>query len=476
MCRPTGHRFRARGGSGRAGRPRRRGSPRRALAVAAAQPQVEGLVPGGHRDAQGVRPLAAAHVRRTHDLRVRRPPRVPVGHRTAHRAPDHVHVRQLGQDSLGVGPRGGRHGDVQREPVALADPQPAAQRDALTVVAVPLQAYVEPVQQMPVVDPDPARAHPRHHRAVAVAGHAHMGAAELAGPEVAAGLRGVGLHRVGQLAGVVEVLPVGPGAVGPSVVDRTVVVGVRGDREQPALGQHRVPQPADGRRRPVETAVRHIRVRRIARPGLRRRLVLVLAADRRRTAPAGEGRALGAGCALHADHDLGGRVPPGAHLVRGVDAQAQRVVGEDEDVVDVARTALLGQPLDGLHGVGLVAGGVRVGGAALVVAQQLAVVGEFELREQIDLVAAGRGEHRAVLGGRDVPLQALEDQLAGVLGARLEDLGVLQLRAVGGVSEVGVLVEHHPVEAVLRGGLACWENVYLASWLYTECTWWSPTR
>lgn len=76
--------------------------------------------------------------------------------------------------------------------------------------------------------------------------------------------------------------------------------------------------------------------------------------------------------------------------MRGVDAEAQRVVGEDEDIVDVSAAALLVEPLERLDGVGLVARGVGVVGSTGGVAGEFAVVGLLEAGEQLDLVAAGR--------------------------------------------------------------------------------------
>src|SRR4051794_6838490 len=62
----------------------------KALAVAAAQREVEVFIPGGAGDAQRVRSRPVADVLRLYALRVGRPPRVAVVHRTAHRAPDQV--------------------------------------------------------------------------------------------------------------------------------------------------------------------------------------------------------------------------------------------------------------------------------------------------------------------------------------------------------------------------------------------------
>ncbi len=124
------------------------------------------------------------------------------------------------------------------------------------------------------------------------------------------------------------------------------------------------------------------------------------------------------------------------------------MVGEDEDIVDVAAAALLVEPLESLDGVGLVARGIGMVRRACSVAEEFAVVRLLEARQQFDLVAAGRREDGAVLGAGDVPLQALEDQHAFVVGAGLEYLLVLQLGAVEGVPEVAVFREDHPVQAV----------------------------
>lgn len=161
---------------------------------------------------------------------------------------------------------------------------------------------------------------------------------------------------------------------------------------------------------------------------------------------------LGARGALHADHDLGGGVAPAAHLVRGVDAEAHGVVGEDEYVVDVPGAALFGQPLEGLDRVRLVARGVGVRRGTGRVAEQLAVEGLLEAGEEVDLVPSGRREDGAVLGPGDVPLQPLEDQHALVVGAGLEDLPVLLRGTELGVADVAVLGEDHPVETELLPG------------------------
>lgn len=122
------------------------------------------------------------------------------------------------------------------------------------------------------------------------------------------------------------------------------------------------------------------------------------------------------------------------------------MVGEDQHVVDERRGPLLAEPLQRRHGARLVLG--EVGGPAV----ELAVPAALELAQQLDLVAARSHQDRAVLGGRDVPLQALEDELPRVAGAGRHDLGVLGGGALGGVAVVAVLGERHPVEAV-RGAL-----------------------
>ncbi|GAA3293933.1 hypothetical protein GCM10020295_17140 [Streptomyces cinereospinus] len=92
--------------------------------------------------------------------------------------------------------------------------------------------------------------------------------------------------------------------------------------------------------------------------------------------------------------------------------------------------------------------GGRVGGAL-----DAAVVVGLELLEDGDLVLAGVHEDRAVLGGRDVPLQALEDEGVLVGGAGLLDVGVDLLHADLGVRGAAVVGDDQPVHAVL-GALA----------------------
>lgn len=71
-----------------------------------------------------------------------------------------------------------------------------------------------------------------------------------------------------------------------------------------------------------------------------------------------------------------------------------------------------------------------------------------------------------MLGAGDVPLQALEDQHALVVGAGLEDLAVLGLGAAGqGVADVAVLGETIQSRPYRDAAPASWEKVYFASWL-----------
>ncbi|MGY3684299.1 hypothetical protein ACVWXU_007922 [Streptomyces sp. TE33382] len=372
------------------------------------------------------------------------PPRVAVGGRAGDGAADDVDMGELREQAVRVAAGCRGHGDVQRELLAAPGAQPAAEGDAAAVFAA--QPDIDGVQEVTVVDPDPAGPEPRHHVAVAVPGDTHMRTAELAGPEVAAGLRLGGVVRVREAAGAVERHAGRPGAVDPGVLGDAVDIGVGGDGEELALGQHRVPESADRRRRPVEAAVGDVGLARIARPGVGGRLVGVLAADVGRRVPAGDRSGLRTGCAFHPDHDLGRRVAPGAQFVRGVDAEPHRVVGQDQYVVDIAGTALLGEPLEGLDRVRLVAEGVGVRGPAGGVAEQLSVVRRLEAGEQVDLVPSGRGEDGAVFGTGDVPLQTLEDQHALVPRPGLEDLVVFLMRAELGVTDVAVLGEDHPVE------------------------------
>jgi hypothetical protein len=157
-----------------------------------------------------------------------------------------------------------------------------------------------------------------------------------------------------------------------------------------------------------------------------------------------------AGGALEADGDPApgpGGVAPGADLVRGVHAAPRRVVGEHQGVLDLAPPDLVGEEVQAGDGEGLV-GGRGVGGAL-----DAAVVVGLELLEDGDLVPAGVHEDRAVLGGRDVPLQALEDEgvLVGVAG--LADVGVDLLDADPCVRGVAVVGDDQPVHAV-PGALA----------------------
>ena len=271
------------------------------------------------------------------------------------------------------------HRDGQRDPLAAADAQPAAQRRRPAPRG--RQPHVQAVDELAVVDPDPARPQPGHHLAVAVAGHADVRTAELSRPEVAARLRGAGLHRVGHLAEAVERGAGRVVAVAQGVEDGPVVVRVAGDREEPTLGEQGVPHAADRGGHPVEAAVGHVRLGRIARAsdcadGLfsySPRMLVGTAAARQRGA-------LGARRALHPDHDLRGGVAPRAQLVRGVDAQPRRVVGQHQCVVDEAGGPLGGEPPDGGDGQRLVRG------RAFRAAEQLAVVGALEPAQHLHLV------------------------------------------------------------------------------------------
>jgi hypothetical protein len=141
-----------------------------------------------------------------------------------------------------------------------------------------------------------------------------------------------------------------------------------------------------------------------------------------------------------------------AQFVRGINAEPGRMVGQDQRVRDVPGTSFRRQPLNRRHRERLVRGGVRMPGRALGPAEQFAVEGLFELPQHRGLVRARGGEHGGVLGGGDVPLQALEDQQSRVLRPGTEDLRVFLVSATGvRVPEVAVLGEDHPVQPELGG-------------------------
>ena len=97
-------------------------------------------------------------------------------------------------------------------------------------------------------------------------------------------------------------------------------------------------------------------------------------------------------------------VAPGADLMRGVDTLAGRVVGQEQRAGHTAQTDRVGEeahPGDGQR---------LVGRRACRGALRRAAVAGFERLEQRDLVAARMHEDGAIPGGRDVPLQSLEDQ------------------------------------------------------------------
>jgi hypothetical protein len=72
----------------------------------------------------------------------------------------------------------------------------------------------------------------------------------------------------------------------------------------------------------------------------------------------------------------------------------------------------------------------------------------LELLEHLHLVPAGVDEDGRVLGGRDVPLQALEGEQLRQLAAGRQDVRVDLRHADLGVRVAAVVRDHQPVEAV----------------------------
>ena len=189
-CPATGRRCPARAGSARAGRSPRPGSRARCACRrcrAAGRRSDSSAFPSGMRSVYvPVRPLDVGGV---HDPGVGCPPlsRSAAGPRTAPRITSTCASRGsspwwFGRDAVVTV-------TLQLELLAAAYAQPAAERHAAAVPCSLLHPYVDAVDELAVVDPDPAGPQARHHLAVAVPGHADVGTAELAGPEVAAGLR-----------------------------------------------------------------------------------------------------------------------------------------------------------------------------------------------------------------------------------------------------------------------------------------------
>lgn len=82
-----------------------------------------------------------------------------------------------------------------------------------------------------------------------------------------------------------------------------------------------------------------------------------------------------------------------------------------------------------------------------------AVEGVLELLEHGDLVATRVHEHGAVLGRRDVPLQALEHQRVAYLVASGDDVRVRLVHADPGVGGAAVIGDDQPVQTVGVGVL-----------------------
>ncbi len=253
-----------------------------------------------------------------------------------------------------------------------------------------------------MVDPHPPLPHRVEDTRVGPLRDPGVQAGELPRPEVAATLRHAGVDGVRALAEhgpPVELarqalvgLALRIRAGHPGVLHGEVVVGVRRDPERPALGEQGVPESADRGRGPVEPAVGAVRVGGIAGPAVGARGVDVLAALIARSGVLAEGRALGSGSPLHADHDVGVGIAPRAQLVRGVDAEAQRMVGEHHRVVDDPGALLGPEPRDRLRRAALELGGLRRVRRTLP-AVELAVPRQFESPQRPCVLGAGGDEH-----------------------------------------------------------------------------------
>jgi hypothetical protein len=202
---------------------------------------------------------------------------------------------------------------------------------------------------------------------------------------------------------------------------------------------------AHGRGHPVEAAPGAVALQRVAGVGVGAGAVVVDAAAGAGALRGGNAACLVAGGALHADRDGGLGVAPATDLVRGVDTLTRRVVGQEQCVLDLTAPDGVGeevQPGDGQR---------LVGGRAVAGVLERAVEGVLELLQDRDLVLARVDEDGAVLGGRDVPLQTLEDQRVGDLVAGRDDLRVHQVHTDLGVLHAGVVGNDHPVQAVCVG-------------------------
>ncbi|ROS57696.1 hypothetical protein EDF21_1360 [Frigoribacterium sp. PhB118] len=307
-----------------------------------------------------------------------------------------------------------------------------------------------------MVDPEPTGADRVEQRGGRPVDGADVVPAELARPEVGAVLGRGRRDRVGAAAGTVEVaerragLPAGPGrevadARGVGLLE--VEVAVRGDPPAPALAEQRVPHAADDGRRPVEAAVGQVGLGGVAGERELAGGVLVLAPPRARRRVRGDGTGLGTGGAFHADEHLGIGVLPGPQLAGRVDAEAARVVRQDDHVVDDARALLGAEPGDRVGGVHEPLGGVVGAGARLLPAVQLAVVVELEAAQHTGRGGTGCDEHGGVLGAGDVPLEPLQHEQVGPGSPRGLDLaGGVEHPADVGVALVAVLGEGDGVD------------------------------
>lgn len=135
------------------------------------------------------------------------------------RCRDHVEVGEPWEHAVRVGPGPALHGE------------PAAEGGSGGGAATATdEAHLESVHEVSVVNPDPAAAEAIHHVEVAVPGHADVGAAELARPEVAPRLGCPGVDGGRLPAEGVEALTGWHVAVAPGVPDGAGVVRVGRDR------------------------------------------------------------------------------------------------------------------------------------------------------------------------------------------------------------------------------------------------------